>query len=184
MLTQRPELAFAFTSREVATFGRYPVSTRWRDPRDREIVDAALALADAFHLADREVVTLSGGEQARVHLAAAFAQLWETEYPHPRFLLLDEPTAALDLAHQHALLATARAFAAERNLDRRDPARPQPRGELLRPRDGAAPRPRARPGHAVGSAAACDDCRGFGVAAQVLRHPLTEGMLIATAAMR
>ncbi|MGH7292853.1 MAG: ATP-binding cassette domain-containing protein, partial [Myxococcota bacterium] len=50
VLPQRPELAFAFTAREVATFGRYPISTRWRDPRDREIVDAALTLADALHL--------------------------------------------------------------------------------------------------------------------------------------
>jgi iron complex transport system ATP-binding protein len=185
VLPQRPELAFAFTSREVAMFGRYPVSTRWRDPREREIVDEALALADAFHLADREVTTLSGGEQARVHLAAAFAQLWETDYPHPRFLLLDEPTAALDLAHQHALLASARGFAAQRNLgilailhdlnlaasyaDRvmvlhggRVLAQGPP-SEVLRP-DTIA--------------------KGFGVAAHVLRHPITQGMLIATAAIR
>lgn len=92
-------------------------------------------MADALHVADREVATLSGGEQARVHLAAAFAQLWEAEYPHPRFLLLDEPTAALDLAHQ-PVLQTATIT------------------------------------------------RGFGVASHVLRHPLTQGMLIATAAIR
>lgn len=185
VLPQRPELAFAFTAREVAAFGRYPVSTRWRDPRDREIVDAALDLADALHLADREVTTLSGGEQARVHLAAAFAQLWETDHPYPRFLLLDEPTAALDLAHQHALLATARDFAASRNLGvlailhdlnlaatYADRVVVLHRGRVLAqgsPIDVLQPRTIAE---------------GFGVAAEVLPHPLTHGVLIATAAVR
>ncbi len=183
VLPQRPELAFAFTSREVATFGRYPVSTRWRDPRDREIVDAALTLADAIHLAEREVTTLSGGEQARVHLAASFAQLWETDYPHPRFLLLDEPTAALDLAHQHALLATSRAFAAERNLgvlailhDLNLAATYADRVVVL------------HAGRVLAQGAPVDVLQpaiiaaGFGVAAHVLQHPLTHGLLIATAA--
>jgi len=182
VLPQRPELAFAFTAREVATFGRYPVSTRWRDPRDREIVDAALVLADAFHLADREVTTLSGGEQARVHLAAAFAQLWETDYPQPRFLLLDEPTAALDLAHQHALLATARAFAAQRNL-----------GVLAILHDlnlAASYADRLvvlHTGRVLAQGAPVDVLQpatiaeGFGVAAHILQHPLTHGILIATA---
>ena len=182
VLPQRPELAFAFTAREVATFGRYPVSTRWRDPRDREIVDAALALADALHLADREVTTLSGGEQARVHLAAAFAQLWEADYPHPRFLLLDEPTAALDLAHQHALLATARAFAAERNLgvlailhDLNLAASYADRVVVLH-----AGRVLAQ-GAPVDVLQPATIAEGFGVAAHILRHPLTHGLLIATA---
>lgn len=183
VLPQRPELAFAFKAREVAMFGRYPVSTRWRDPRDREIVDAALVLADAAHLAEREVTTLSGGEQARVHLAAALAQLWEPEYPHPRFLLLDEPTAALDLAHQHALLATAREFASSRNLgvlailhDLNLAATYADRVVILhhgRVLAQGAPADVLQPGVIA---------EGFGVAAEVLPHPLTHGLLIATAA--
>ena len=116
VLPQRPELAFAFNAREVAGFGRYAYRGGLRSVDDREIADAALELTDAFHLAEREVATLSGGEQARVHLASAFAQLWETHSAAPRFLLLDEPTAALDLAHQHQLLETAREFAVARGI--------------------------------------------------------------------
>jgi len=183
VLPQRPELAFAFTAREVAAFGRYPVSTRWHDRRDRDIVDAALALADAAQLAEREVTTLSGGEQARVHLATAFAQLWETDYPHPRFLLLDEPTAALDLAHQHALLVTARAFAAQRNVgilailhDLNLAATYADRVVVLHQGRVLA---QGAPGDVLQPATIA---AGFGVTAQVLRHPLTGGLLIATAA--
>ncbi|MCC7041558.1 MAG: heme ABC transporter ATP-binding protein [Burkholderiales bacterium] len=183
VLPQRPELAFAFTAREVAAFGRYPVSTGWHDRRDREIVDAALALADATHLAGREVTTLSGGEQARVHLAAAFAQLWEADFPHPRFLLLDEPTAALDLAHQHALLVTARAFAAQRNVgifailhDLNLAATYADRVVVLHQGRVLA---QGAPGAVLQPATIA---AGFGVAAQVLRHPITGGILIATAA--
>jgi iron complex transport system ATP-binding protein len=181
VLPQRPGVAFAFTAREVAAFGRYPCGGHAE--RDREIVQAALALTDASHLADRDVATLSGGEQARVHLAAVFAQLWEADFPHPRFLLLDEPTAALDLAHQHALLATARAFAQSRGIgvvailhDLNLAASYADRVLVLREGRAVA--------HGTPEEVLQPDtiARAFGVAAHVLRHPLTGGMLIATAA--
>jgi iron complex transport system ATP-binding protein len=69
-----------------------------------------LASTDASHLALRLVTTLSGGERARVQLARALAQVWEREHG-PRYLLLDEPTASLDLAHQQLALDLARARA-------------------------------------------------------------------------
>ena len=72
-----------------------------------------MALTDVTALAPRILNTLSGGEKARVHLARALAQLW---HPRPdgasRWLLLDEPTAALDLAHQHSAMRLLRAWAA------------------------------------------------------------------------
>ena len=72
-------------------------------------------MADATHLAERDFTTLSGGEKARVQLARVLAQLWHPAQVagarRPRFLLLDEPTAALDLKHQHTTLATARRYA-------------------------------------------------------------------------
>lgn len=115
VLPQASRLSFGFSAREVALFGRYPHADGMLGPEDRAIADAALALAQATHLAGRDFTTLSGGEQARVQLARVFAQLWT---PHvadgrrlPRLMLLDEPTAALDLRHQHAVLAAARGFA-------------------------------------------------------------------------
>ena len=185
VLPQRPHIAFAFTAREVAAFGRYPNGARWRAAHHREIAEAALALTDASHLADREVATLSGGEQARVHLAAVFAQLWEKDFPHTRFLLLDEPTAALDLAHQHALLFTARAFAESRGIgvsailhDLNLAAAYADRVLVLHEGRAIA--------HGTPAEVLQPDtiARAFRVAAHVLRHPLTGGMLIATTAQR
>jgi iron complex transport system ATP-binding protein len=75
------------------------------------VVAAALHTADASALIARSVATLSGGEQQRVHLARALAQIWPDDATGPRYLLLDEPTASLDLAHQAQVMATARALA-------------------------------------------------------------------------
>ena len=115
VLPQESKLAFSFTALEVALFGRYPHRAGILNRQDREIARAALAATDCAHLMERDFTTLSGGEKARVQLARVLAQLWEPCEIHgavlPRCLLLDEPTAALDLAHQHATLAAARNFA-------------------------------------------------------------------------
>lgn len=83
---------------------------------DYEIARAALDAVEAAHLEERIYPTLSGGERQRVHLARALAQIWEPSPSHingVRYLLLDEPTSNLDLAHQHRTLAVARRFARE-----------------------------------------------------------------------
>ena len=107
VLPQASNLSFSFTALEVVQFGRLPHRTR---ARDHEIALAALALTDCSALAERDYLTLSGGEKARVQLARALAQVWEPGEPPSaaRVLLLDEPTAALDLKHQHAVLRIAR----------------------------------------------------------------------------
>jgi len=180
VLPQQSEAAFSFTSLEVAALGRYAFGGGGED--DRRIARQALALADAAHLERRELPTLSGGERARVHLAAVFAQLWERESDAARYLLLDEPTAALDLAHQHHVLASARTFAAERGLgvlailhDLNLVAQYADRVYVLR--DGRL-LAQGEPRQVLSPQLIAE---GFAVAACVLAHPLKPAPLIATA---
>lgn len=98
---QATALAFPFTALEVVLTGRSPYTARFRfeDARDRERAMDALATVDAAHLAPRRVTELSGGERQMVAVARALAQ-------EPQCLLLDEPSAALDLKHRAALMRT------------------------------------------------------------------------------
>ena len=109
VLPQQSTLAFGFSALEVVLLGRTPHrSTR---ACSLDVARGAMRAAGVFHLAARRYPTLSGGEQQRVHLARALAQIWEAPEGGEggaRYLLLDEPTASLDLAHQHATLRTAR----------------------------------------------------------------------------
>ncbi|NND69133.1 MAG: ATP-binding cassette domain-containing protein, partial [Halioglobus sp.] len=99
-----------FTAREVVMLGRIPHDTGAH--RDREIVSEALAAVDATYFAEREYTYLSGGERQRVHLARVLAQIWETAGAEERYLILDEPTASFDLAHQELTLEIVRQLAA------------------------------------------------------------------------
>ncbi|AZQ55315.1 heme ABC transporter ATP-binding protein [Burkholderia cenocepacia] len=121
VLPQAAQPAFPFSVDEIVLLGRYPHARRSgaTSLRDRDIAWRALERAGADTLVGRDVTTLSGGELARVQFARVLAQLWpDHDAPEtgPRYLLLDEPTAALDLAHQHRLLDTVRAVAREWQL--------------------------------------------------------------------
>lgn len=111
VLSQHSSLNFPFTAQEVALLGRNPHIRGRESKKDLEIVGEALQLVEAAHFANQSFPTLSGGEQQRVHLARVLAQIWEGQTT--RYLLLDEPVANLDLAHQHLTLQTARKFACE-----------------------------------------------------------------------
>lgn len=92
VLPQNPTISFPFRVHEVVRMGRTPWSTSRGSDDDRIVLDA-MAATDVGHLAGRILSSLSGGEQARVSLARILAQ----ETP---ILMLDEPTAALDIHHQ------------------------------------------------------------------------------------
>jgi iron complex transport system ATP-binding protein len=95
MVPQETQLAFEYTVLEMATMGRYPHLGPFEieGPEDLEIARDALRATGTQHLESRLFNTLSGGEKQRVVIAGALAQ-------SPDILLLDEPTASLDLAYQ------------------------------------------------------------------------------------
>jgi iron complex transport system ATP-binding protein len=104
VVPQETQLAFEYSVLEVVLMGRYPHLGAFEieGPRDVELARAALAATGTLALEARLFSTLSGGEKQRVIIAAALAQISASERPpdRPAILLLDEPTAALDLKYQ------------------------------------------------------------------------------------
>jgi iron complex transport system ATP-binding protein len=111
VVPQTVSLPPAFTVLETVLLGRTPYLNFLGQvsEKDHEIARSALVRADALYLAERRVGELSGGEQQRVLLARALAQSTPV-------LLLDEPTAHLDLQHQIGLLELVRRLARQENL--------------------------------------------------------------------
>ncbi|WP_312932258.1 heme ABC transporter ATP-binding protein [Pseudomonas sp.] len=107
VLPQVSSLGFSFSVEEVVGLGRLPFDTG--EQHDRQVIEAALQAADAWHLCERSYLELSGGERQRVHLARVLAQLWPGEAGTT--LLLDEPTSMLDPLHQHTTLQAVRGVA-------------------------------------------------------------------------
>ena len=113
VMPQDCSVAFDFTAQEVVELGRYP-HRHQPGSGEAQIPAQAMALTGVDHLAQRSINTLSGGERARTHLARALAQIWQPPADGAaRWLLLDEPTAALDLAHQHHAMRLLRHWAGE-----------------------------------------------------------------------
>jgi iron complex transport system ATP-binding protein len=109
VVPQETHLAFDYTVAEVAMMGRYPHLGAFEieGPADVAVIDETLRSTGTLHLKDRLFATLSGGEKQRVVVAAALAQISgggpaasRRGFAGPGFLLLDEPTASLDLGYQ------------------------------------------------------------------------------------
>ncbi|APZ51710.1 heme ABC transporter ATP-binding protein [Salipiger abyssi] len=108
VLPQASALAFPFTALEVVEIGL----ARGRAGGDTRAALQALARVDLAHYASRPYQSLSGGEQQRVQLARVLAQVAEPiAEDGPRWLFLDEPVSALDIAHQLEVMQIARDFA-------------------------------------------------------------------------
>ncbi len=111
VVSQDNSVAFDFPVRQVVLMGRSPHLSRFsaEGPRDYAIAEESMALTHTLVFADRAITSLSGGERQRCMIARALAQ-------QPDVLLLDEPTAHLDINHQIEILDLARRLTAERGL--------------------------------------------------------------------
>jgi len=111
VIPQIPDIPFAFSVEEFVSMGRFPHRGRFGPFRkeDKELIEGALSLADISSIRNRAISELSGGELQRVAIAQGFAQ-------KPRLLLLDEPIAHLDIAHQVAILDLIKKLNRENHL--------------------------------------------------------------------
>jgi iron complex transport system ATP-binding protein len=111
-LPQDSSFAFGYRVREIVELGRLAHARRPSCCNDARAVDSAIAEFDLTPLAARLVTTLSGGERQRMRMARLVVQMHERlQQLRPAWLLLDEPTAALDVDQQHRLMARLRRYA-------------------------------------------------------------------------
>lgn len=112
VLPQSSHLQFPFSVQQVVEMGRqYHNGTTFRN---KEVVDEVMDATGTSYWAERNYLTLSGGEQQRVQLARVLAQVWERK-DHARYILLDEPTSSLDIAQQQIIFSLVKQ-ACERNI--------------------------------------------------------------------
>ncbi len=105
VVAQFNQIAFPFTVLEIVMMGLIPSSVYNKNLATENDVHVIMEELEILHLGDRIYSTLSGGEQQRVSIARALVQvLSATKNNESCCLLLDEPTASLDLRHQHELL--------------------------------------------------------------------------------
>ena len=111
VVSQDNPVFFDFPVRDVVMMGRAPHLSRFgmEGPRDYAVAQEAMEVTHTAAFADRPITALSGGERQRCMIARALAQ-------EPEVLLLDEPTAHLDINHQIEVLDLARKLTAERSL--------------------------------------------------------------------
>jgi iron complex transport system ATP-binding protein len=111
VVPQETHPAFDFTVLEMVLMGRHPHLSAFQleGPGDLAIADEAMQATGTAPLANRAYMTLSGGEKQRVVIASALAQ-------KPNVLLLDEPTASLDLGYQLEIASLLKELNAERGV--------------------------------------------------------------------
>lgn len=105
VLPQSSNVQFAFTVEQIIHLGRH--AHRSTQIENKKIVDEVMELTATREFSHRNYMTLSGGEKQRVQMARVLAQVWE-EKVYPRYILLDEPTANMDIAQQQQLFSLAK----------------------------------------------------------------------------
>ena len=105
VMSQSQTIAFDFSVLEIIEMGWLHSDHDYYTSFYPDVLKQIIEDCELRHLADRKFNTLSGGEQKRVHFARVLLQLWIPEGDiHPRFMLLDEPLANLDIYHELKML--------------------------------------------------------------------------------
>lgn len=110
VMLQHTSLFFGFSVEEVVELGLMPFDGALSKALAYGLMRQAMQLAGIERLRQHTYMNLSGGERQRVQFARALVQFLAAEERFGRYLLLDEPTSSLDLAHAHALLFASRAL--------------------------------------------------------------------------
>lgn len=100
VLSQNIDLAFPLKVWEVVMMGRYPHFTGKPSSTDESACEEAMRFFNVHDMANRDYMTLSGGEKQRVHFARVIAQVWYPAKNNCRYLILDEPLTFLDVHYQ------------------------------------------------------------------------------------
>lgn len=116
VLSQHTEVAFPLKAWEVVMMGRSPHFTTSPGSIDRQAAEEAMNYFDVWSMAERDYMTLSGGEKQRVNFARVLAQVWFSQQAQMRYLLLDEPLTFLDVNYQYQFMSKLRLLAEKKDI--------------------------------------------------------------------
>jgi iron complex transport system ATP-binding protein len=113
VLSQHYHISFPISVYEIVLMGRYPYFSNRPSALDKGICREAMELMDMAAMAERDYLTLSGGEAQKAQMSRVLAQIWEAGKEEGKILFLDEPVSHLDIKFQHQLLIAAKNLCAQ-----------------------------------------------------------------------